>query len=791
MAYRDPNPPTPTQPEYNKNDVDPRVLNYTEQTREKKYGEHTREVMARAAEIISIVANEAKVSSEEAIAITQSLLDGSFDDAELAANFEEKFRQKEQEYAPELTSIKTEVDIARGTSNSLAERLNSTDAQLADTVHMSQYKSQETETDDTARIKRAVESINGNGTIALEKDKTYYISEEVVGESLTIIGNNAKIIVSQAGGAFRMKGQYLFSRIATVDYKKGDMKVVIDSTIDVTPGQLLHIQSPENYNTSRDYYKKGGNVLVTRVDGSNVYLSMALPFDMAALDLKLDFYNPCTATADNLSIEHSGTLPEGLNGILVQHGAYGKMKNVKTRNFVKGIRLERCINYELDGITPKETYYVGTDTSYGIHNYSCTNLSILNSDLSSGRHGYCSSGQEPTFGTYFRNCSLSSETMQDGGLDTHHNNFDTLLETCQVQNLNICGNVTLKKCTISVGENLNHNLHVMDNKEHANYIFEDCNFLGNSQLRLVAYNQQLSPKNRFFGSLVLNNCQGVNSIRMRIADTRTDGIIAETRSLVVENTDVKSIYIDDNIDNIVLDLVKGTELTLGTATDIVKIIKKVRIVNSTDILVKVNHNVDSLILDDVDCKVGKKLIQQETSRGLIKRICLSKVGLPDAYRLLELRSFNEVVFRDTFHNSLSDPNGSLYFNGNGKVYFDNTDLSGIGRGIEIEALPSELRAEFSKLKFYGTPWWSIPIIRGNSFEEFGSITARTDSGGILGIAHTLGKVPSFAQVTLEGNNNHNVKVTNKLTSRIDVTVRDSNNITVKDTEFTLSWMARL
>ncbi|WP_163583277.1 hypothetical protein [Gracilibacillus saliphilus] len=107
--YRDPDPIEPLVPEYDKNDADPRVLNYTKQLREKMNGIDVRESLARTAEITSIVADTAKVSADEAIAITQSLLDGTFDDAELATAIEEKLNQLEKDYAPNLTTLQKNV----------------------------------------------------------------------------------------------------------------------------------------------------------------------------------------------------------------------------------------------------------------------------------------------------------------------------------------------------------------------------------------------------------------------------------------------------------------------------------------------------------------------------------------------------------------------------------------------------------------------------------------------------------------------------------------------------------
>lgn len=125
MVYRDPSPINPKYPEYNKNDVDPRVANYTKQIREKIFGIDVREALARGVDIASIVAEEAKITSEEAKAITQSLLDGTFDDAELATEIERKLNELEEEYAPTLTEIGRKIETTKEKLDAKNWELNS------------------------------------------------------------------------------------------------------------------------------------------------------------------------------------------------------------------------------------------------------------------------------------------------------------------------------------------------------------------------------------------------------------------------------------------------------------------------------------------------------------------------------------------------------------------------------------------------------------------------------------------------------------------------------------------
>ncbi|MED4083864.1 glycosyl hydrolase family 28-related protein [Halalkalibacterium halodurans] len=65
-CWRDPEPISPPEPDYNPNQVPAKIKNYTEQTRTKLYGIDTREAMARAADVAGIISQEANDLATEA-----------------------------------------------------------------------------------------------------------------------------------------------------------------------------------------------------------------------------------------------------------------------------------------------------------------------------------------------------------------------------------------------------------------------------------------------------------------------------------------------------------------------------------------------------------------------------------------------------------------------------------------------------------------------------------------------------------------------------------------------------
>src|SRR5690554_4714771 len=94
------------------------------QVRTAIYGRDVRESIASSMEATADVADWSR-------SVAQAIIDGSFDEAALNTAIENKLTQLEQDYAPTLTAIETEVTDARGTETNLGNRLENFNAQLA------------------------------------------------------------------------------------------------------------------------------------------------------------------------------------------------------------------------------------------------------------------------------------------------------------------------------------------------------------------------------------------------------------------------------------------------------------------------------------------------------------------------------------------------------------------------------------------------------------------------------------------------------------------------------------
>jgi hypothetical protein len=99
------------------------------QVRTAIYGRDVRESIASSMEATADVADWAR-------SVAQAIIDGSFDEATLNTAIENKLTQLEQDYAPNLTALETEVTNARGTETNLGNRLENVDAQLAETAEL-------------------------------------------------------------------------------------------------------------------------------------------------------------------------------------------------------------------------------------------------------------------------------------------------------------------------------------------------------------------------------------------------------------------------------------------------------------------------------------------------------------------------------------------------------------------------------------------------------------------------------------------------------------------------------
>src|SRR5690606_12263644 len=88
------------------------------------YGRDVREALATSMEATAEVAEWSRE-------VAQQIIDGSFDGTALELEIERKLKELEEQYAPKLTNLETEIEDARGSEPSLGGRLDNFSTQLA------------------------------------------------------------------------------------------------------------------------------------------------------------------------------------------------------------------------------------------------------------------------------------------------------------------------------------------------------------------------------------------------------------------------------------------------------------------------------------------------------------------------------------------------------------------------------------------------------------------------------------------------------------------------------------
>src|SRR5690625_196153 len=123
------------------------------------YGRDVREALATSMEVTAEVAEWSRE-------VAQQIIDGSFDEGALNTEIERKLNELEQQYAPKLTSLESEIVDARGTEANLSGRLNDLDSQLS-------LKAQQSDLNETKRVIGASRKMSNNFPLESHRIITY------------------------------------------------------------------------------------------------------------------------------------------------------------------------------------------------------------------------------------------------------------------------------------------------------------------------------------------------------------------------------------------------------------------------------------------------------------------------------------------------------------------------------------------------------------------------------------------------------------------------------------------
>lgn len=302
--------------------------------RSEIYGRDVREAIATS---IEATAEVAEWSRE----VAQQIVDGSFDEGALNTAIEQKLNDLEQQYAPNLTNLESEIENARGNESSLVNRLNSTDSQLAQKAEQPELTNIKNEVEDArgnestlgnrldevdSQLAQKAEQTEVENSLLMKRDKAIKLNlEDLSEETLSAIeggsGTSFNLLsIPQDYSVTHQKTDFMrFKKFGTKNiYNKNDVDIIkeqmlnadgtttdnsayeITGYIHVEPGQTLSFSSASGGNQLRSYviYDEGKNI-ITGDSSTTLGTILTIPPDIEARYLRVTH----TINAVNYQVE--------------------------------------------------------------------------------------------------------------------------------------------------------------------------------------------------------------------------------------------------------------------------------------------------------------------------------------------------------------------------------------------------------------------------------------------------------------------------------------------------------
>lgn len=403
--------------------------------------------------------------------------------------------------------------------------------------------------DITVLLKKALNTLPKHSTLVFDSSAKYFISETIeTKNSINLEGNGSTLITNYSKGSNQgevliFSGTHKDTTVVNRNYSEGEYSLQVSSTVNVEKGDLIHIKSPELFNSSRLYYRKGGVFKVIEVDKINnkIKIDMSMPFNFSA-GAEVLIYSPVTVNINNLKIKNIGEVDVNTVGITLKYAVDSKITKMSGEYFNNILRLRYHHNTIVEQFNAGESFFDNTSESYCVLSFTGTQLTVRNSTLNKGVHGLSINGFEPSYRSLVENCSFDANDERFGGLDMHGANHDSLIVNSHINGASINGNVTFLKCTFTEHENDNGRIRIApyDEAKHANYHFLSCTFAGNkNRLYIDSYRANTAGSNDKIGSVVFENANVVTGLNV---DFRTTIDITIDRIKISDVTQLSMIY---------------------------------------------------------------------------------------------------------------------------------------------------------------------------------------------------------------------------------------------------------
>jgi hypothetical protein len=453
-------------------------------------------------------------------------------------------------------------------------------------------------------------------------------------------------ILSYCGNGLKFTGTLKNTLSVVEDYVEIANKhtLTLNSVVNIEVGDLISVVSSELYDTSRLYYFKGGNAIITKIVGNIIFFNIMFPFDMLANSIIVSIYKPIIVKIKNIKLlDGKQNLRSSLAGLSIEYGKNICLENINTNGFHANITLKRCVNSKLNFISTGNAKNKSTDPwdGYGICIYSCNVLSGNNIITNSGQHGLTWGGQEVNYGLHFEDCIFKSE-VTSYGVGSHDNLHDAIFINVKMFGASLSNNINCINCEFVSAElgTVGVLLFCAENPRRANFKFSKCNF-SNQSIALMDYYQVVCPTRKYVGNIILEDCENFSML-----------IKVNTRSAGAKIA---------KIDRISFNRVKNYSF------------------NCTDIL-------DYLEIKNSDSEKNGGIITQSAIKSIyqkIKNVYLENISICRGHDNVYFGNCDSVVIKGFSYNSLDRANGQETFANVKKLYLENYVNSSALKGINL------------------------------------------------------------------------------------------------------------
>jgi len=412
------------------------------------------------------------------------------------------------------------------------------------------------ETDSTEAFIQAFKDMESGDVLELDHEGYYITREqlelhksglfEIDGKGSTIETHNTK--TSELNGiGLSLEGIPVKTIVPHSSIKEGSKKIFCE-TNDLEVGMLVHVNSDHQYNTARDYYKRGGTFSIQKVENDGIVISGFFPYDInLSNDLRLEIYNPITVDIHDLNVYRGGDIHQGRFGIHLKNSLDSSIKRVSVKNYDHNYHLRTVENTFLHQIHSLENDGENrTGERYGLTTYSSTRLFILQSKFNTGGVGVDLSGFTNSFQTTIDSCAIQSEVGKRG-LNMHESSYNAEIRNSYIESFGATGHTLFSNCTIV--NSTQNNLKAQNTYRRSRITFRDCDFISDGTMGMTLENwaQTDTSTNNYMGSLKLIDCStaGIKGGPLTL-DLGISGESFRIDEISIENTNNVYVKLNDS-----------------------------------------------------------------------------------------------------------------------------------------------------------------------------------------------------------------------------------------------------